>query len=120
MNFGNYNRIANRRLRYLVKYAYENVPLYRRKYDAAGVKPEDIHGMEDLGKLPLITKQDLVSGYPDDIIARGLKPQDYYLMGTSGSTGAPLRIFKSRDMLSFLVFSTFSWGSWWGISSKSI
>jgi phenylacetate-CoA ligase len=110
MNFGNYNRIANRRLRYLVKYAYENVPLYRRKYDAAGVKPEDIHGMEDLGKLPLITKQDLVSGYPDDIIARGLKPQDYYLMGTSGSTGAPLRIFKSRDLLSSLVFSTFFMG----------
>jgi phenylacetate-CoA ligase len=106
MNFGNYKRVASRRLRFLVKYAYENVELYRRKYDAAGIKPEDIRGIDDLTRLPLITKKDLVDGYPDDIISKGLRQKDYYVASTSGSTGMPVRIFKDRSLLSAGIFSS--------------
>ena len=42
-----------------VKYVYDNVAFYRDKMDAAGVKPEDIKGIEDLHKLPFINKDDL-------------------------------------------------------------
>ena len=99
-NFGDPEKIADRRLRYLVKYAYENVPLYRRKYDAAGVKPADIRGVRDINKLPLITKQDLVAGYPNDILSKRAKPGSYVMVGTSGSTGVPVRVYKNRDLFS--------------------
>ncbi len=107
MNIGDCRKTANRRLRYIVKYAYENVPLYRRKYDEAGIKPEDIHSIEDIYKLPLITKKDLVDGYPHDIIAKNLKPKDYHLISTSGSTGTPVRIFKNHNLLSAVIFGEF-------------
>lgn len=100
MNFGNPRKTADRRLRYLVKYAYENVELYRRKYDAAGIKPGDIRSIDDLPKLPIITKKDLVEGYPDNIIAKSIKRDDCYVAGTSGSTGIPVRVYKSRDLVS--------------------
>ena len=106
MNFGDYKKVSNRRLRYMVRYAYENVELYRRKYNEAGVKPGDIRGTDDLGRLPFITKKDLVDNYPDGILARGLKPEDCAVASTSGSTGAPVRLFINRDSLSTLMTSS--------------
>jgi phenylacetate-CoA ligase len=106
MNIGDYRKIADRRLRFMVKHAYENVPLYRRKYDEAGVKPEDIKSIDDLYKLPLISKQDIIDGYPNDIIAKNIKSKDYYLTSTSGSSGTPVRIFKSRSLLSACILGT--------------
>ena len=108
MNYGNHRKIADRRLRYLVKYAYENVELYRRKYDAAGIKPDDIKSIDDISKLPIITKKDIVEGYPNDIVSKKLEPDDYYMVSTSGSTGIPVRIFKDRKLLSVsMVMSIF-------------
>jgi phenylacetate-coenzyme A ligase PaaK-like adenylate-forming protein len=100
MTSRDHRKTADQRLRYLVKYAYENVELYRRKYDEAGIKPDDIRSIEDLPKLPLITKKDIVDGYPDNIRSKKLKPKDYFMVGTSGSTGMPVRIFKNKRLLS--------------------
>ena len=47
-----------------VKHVYENVEYYRNLMDEKGVKPEDIHGIEDLHKLPFLTKADLSDAYP--------------------------------------------------------
>ena len=49
-----------------VKHVYENVPYYRDLMDKKGVKPEDIHGIEDLCKLPFLSKADLRDAYPTD------------------------------------------------------
>ena len=57
-------QIQSERLVALVKRVYDNVPLYRERMDKAGVKPEDIHSIADLGKLPLTSKQDLRDTYP--------------------------------------------------------
>lgn len=51
--------LQSERLVEQVKHVYKNVEFYRNKMDEAGVKPEDIHGIEDLHKLPFITKDDL-------------------------------------------------------------
>ena len=47
-----------------VKRVYENVEYYRKKMDDAGVKPEDIKSVDDLHKLPFLTKDDLRDAYP--------------------------------------------------------
>ena len=47
-----------------VKHVYENVKYYRDLMDKAGVKPEDIKGVDDIKKLPFLTKADLRDAYP--------------------------------------------------------
>ena len=48
-----------KRLQDTVAYAYERVPLYKRKFDEAGVHPSDLEDLADLGKFPFTTKEDL-------------------------------------------------------------
>jgi phenylacetate-coenzyme A ligase PaaK-like adenylate-forming protein len=85
------------RLKEILKYAYENVELYRRKWDEAGVKPEDIESLDDLYKLPITTKDDFRHNYPDGILSKEFKPEDCHIVGTSGSTGSPVKIFLDRE-----------------------
>lgn len=96
---GRYREIQSKRLKALVKHAFENVAVYRRKYDQAGVRPEDIQTADDLHKLPIVTRQDLIDGFPDAILARNCSLQDCRLAATSGSTGTPLRVYKDRTLL---------------------
>ena len=56
-----------------VKRVYENVECYRNRMDAAGIKPEDIHGIEDLSKLPFSYKRDLRDYYPYGLFAVPMK-----------------------------------------------
>jgi phenylacetate-CoA ligase len=86
--------VQDKSLRKLVKNAYERVPLYHRKYREAGVCPEDIKGIEDLPKLPTITKDDLRDASPYDIVPQGFFKRKWVMpMSTSGSTGRPLMIW---------------------------
>ncbi|MCL1818805.1 MAG: phenylacetate--CoA ligase, partial [Spirochaetaceae bacterium] len=57
-------RLQLERLKNLVETTYEKVPFYRKKLDAAGVKPKDIRSLQDIAKLPFTTKDDLRETYP--------------------------------------------------------
>lgn len=74
------------RLRNIVAYAYERVPVYRKKMDDAGVKPSDIVTLKDIEKLPFTTKQDLRDNYPFGMMAAD-KKDIVRVQGTSGTTG---------------------------------
>jgi len=91
-------RYQDKAVRKAVSYAYR-APLYHKKYREAGIKPEDIHGMEDIKKLPLITKEDLINGFPDDIIPVGYNKEKAYVVGTSGSSGRPMQMFKDIEYI---------------------
>ena len=69
-----------------VKHVYENVPYYRNLMDEKGVKPEDIKGIEDLHKLPFLTKADLRDAYPYGLLAKPLE-DCVRIQSTSGTTG---------------------------------
>ena len=69
-----------------VKHVYENVPYYRELMDKKGVRPEDIHGIEDLHKLPFISKSDLRETYPYGMLAVPLS-DCVRIHSTSGTTG---------------------------------
>ncbi len=69
-----------------VKHVYEHVPYYRDLMDKKGVKPEDIHGREDLYKLPFIEKSDLRETYPYGMLAVPLA-DCVRIQSTSGTTG---------------------------------
>ncbi len=69
-----------------VKHVYENVAYYREKMDKMGIKPEDIHGIEDIYKLPFIEKSDLRDCYPYGMLAVPLE-DCVRIHSTSGTTG---------------------------------
>ncbi|MDN5295461.1 MAG: phenylacetate-CoA ligase [Methanosarcinales archaeon] len=63
----------SKRLRHLVDYVYHHSTFYRRRLDEANVRPEDIHGIEDITRLPFTTKQDLIQvGYGYGLFTGGL------------------------------------------------
>ena len=70
----------------VVKRVYENVPYYRNMMDEKGVKPEDIKSLDDITKLPFLTKNDLRDAYPYGLMARPLK-DCVRIQSTSGTTG---------------------------------
>ena len=78
-----------------VKHVYENVPYYRNLMDEKGVKPEDIKGIEDLHKLPFLTKADLRDAYPYGLLAKPLN-ECVRIHSTSGTTGRRVVAFYTQ------------------------
>lgn len=79
-------KLQSERLRDCVRRVYENVAPYRAKMDAAGVKPEDIHDIHDLKKLPFTIKQDLRDNYPFGMFATPMEDV-VRIHASSGTTG---------------------------------
>lgn len=84
------------RLQWTLKHAYENVPLYKRKFDEAGVRPEDLKALEDLEHFPHTTKADLRDTYPFGMFA---VPQEQIsrIHASSGTTGRPTVVGYTKD-----------------------
>ena len=88
--------LQSERLVEQVKFVYENVEFYRNKMDEAGLKPEDIKGIEDLHKLPFITKDDLRDEYPYGLL--GVPLEDCVrIQSTSGPTGRRVVAFYTQE-----------------------
>ncbi|HWA38921.1 MAG TPA: phenylacetate--CoA ligase PaaK [Burkholderiales bacterium] len=86
------------RLQWTLKHAYENVPHYRKKLDAAGLKPQDCRSLADLAKFPFTTKADLRETYPFGMFA---VPMDRIVRihASSGTTGKPTVVgYTAKDI----------------------
>lgn len=79
-----------------VKHVYDNVAYYREMMDKKGVKPEDIHGIEDLHLLPFLTKADLREAYPYGLLAKPLN-ECVRIQSTSGTTGKRVVAFYTQN-----------------------
>ncbi|MCK5635778.1 MAG: phenylacetate--CoA ligase family protein [Thermoplasmatales archaeon] len=101
-------KYQDKRLRKMVKFAY-TVPLYYDKYKKAGVHPDDIKGIRDITKLPIVTKNDFQKYYPDGIISPKVNKNKLIPISTSGTTGKSLTIYV--DMFDIV------WGFFGGIRS---
>lgn len=86
------------RLAKTVKRVYENVEFYKKKMDEVGVKPEDIHSVEDLHKLPFLMKDDLRDAYPYGLLAAPLS-DCVRIQSTSGTTGRRVVAFYTQHDL---------------------
>ena len=85
------------RLKIIVAYAYKHIPLYRRKWDAAGIRPDDLKALDDLGQFPVISKDDYRNMTLENAGFSDAPPPDGYLFKTSGSTGVPINIVYNRE-----------------------
>ena len=78
-----------------VKHVWDNVPYYRNLMEEKGVTPDDIHGIEDLYKLPFLSKADLRDAYPYGLLGKPLK-DCVRIQSTSGTTGRRVVAFYTQ------------------------
>ncbi|MBI4636835.1 MAG: AMP-binding protein [Candidatus Rokubacteria bacterium] len=129
-------RLETERLRAQVEHAYRGSPFYRRRLDQAGVKPGDVRTLEDLGRLPFTTKDELKQSQADhplwgDFLAVPFE-ECLRVHMTSATTGRPLAFLDTKDdwrgfyhsyarslyaygvRKSDMVMAAFSYGPWIG------
>lgn len=85
-----------KRLKATLQHAYANSPAYRRKFEQAGVHPQDLQDLGDLRKFPFTTKQDLRDGYPFGMFAVP-REQCVRLHASSGTTGKPTVVGYTKN-----------------------
>ena len=78
-----------------VRHVYENVPYYRALMEEKGVTPDDIGGIDDLSKLPFLSKADLRDAYPYGLLAKPLS-ECVRIQSTSGTTGRRVVAFYTQ------------------------
>ena len=98
MPYDQIRALQSQRLVKQVRHVYDNVPYYRAKMEEKGVTPDDIHGVEDLHKLPFVTKSDLREAYPYGLLAKPLK-DCVRIQSTSGTTGRRVVAFYTPPMM---------------------
>ncbi len=79
-----------KQLRYLINFVYRNVPYYHKLFDCLKLRPDDVRKIEDLNKLPILTK-DIIKENWEDFKPVNLDTMKYYINSTGGSTGTPLQ-----------------------------
>jgi len=86
------------RLQWSLRHAYDKVPHYRAKFDAAGVKPDDLRTFADLARFPFTTKTDLRDTYPFGMFAVP-RERVVRIHGSSGTTGKPTVVgYTAKDI----------------------
>ena len=84
-----------KKLRHILKYAYENVAFYHERFNMAKVKPDDIKSVEDLRKIPVLTKSEVQRNFTS-LISNGIEIERCKKEKTSGTTGIPLTIIAEK------------------------
>ncbi|MFQ6122249.1 MAG: phenylacetate--CoA ligase family protein [Dehalococcoidales bacterium] len=126
------------KLRAQLKYAYEKAPIYRKKWDEAGIKPEDVRSLEDFEQIPFLTKEEMRQDQKENPPFGSylcVPPEEIQRVhGTSGTTGRPTAFgvgkddmkriaeahartmwgfgMRPRDMVFIGSFFSLYWGSW--------
>ena len=78
-----------------VKYAVATTSHYKKVFAESGLDPNNIRRLEDLNQLPILTKED-VKNFREALLSTGVSKNQRIEINTSGTTGAPLKIFTTR------------------------
>jgi len=83
-------------VKHTIRYSYQNVPFYQKRFKAIGLVPEDIKTLDDLRKIPYLTK-DEVRMHGNEIISKKYNAKRLFSHPTSGSTGMPMTLYNNRE-----------------------
>lgn len=89
-----------KRLRYVVDYAYAHSAFYRKRFREHKITPQDVRTLEDLAKLPTVTKTDLRRSF-SEIVSEGFSEANCTVESTSGSTGENVKIIHDSHALDY-------------------
>ena len=109
-SYENLKRYQEEKLQRLIQFSYDKVPYYHKLFKSLNLKPEDIRSIEDLQKLPILTKE-IIRNNQKDFIPLDLKERKYVVRTTGGSTGVPLqyRLSMPDGALAFDILYA-NWG----------
>lgn len=102
-----------KRLKSLLRHAYEHTDYYRQRMGEAGLVPDDLRSWEDLATLPLLTKDD-IRLHRDRMVARNIPRVQLTPKKTSGSTGVSLDFFVDEESLQWKRACTLRHNLWTG------
>ena len=101
---------VDRSIRHIVSHAYKNVPFYTNYFNQAGIDPSSICGVEDLPRLPITTRLDLLAGGPAQYLSCCVSPKQLTIRHTTGTTGTPVIIHMNKTEEAFrriILFDAF-------------
>jgi phenylacetate-CoA ligase len=107
------HEIQNSKLKNLISHIYNNVPYYKKLFMDYGLIPNDIKDMNDLNKLPILTKE-IIRSHFDEFIPVNFKNYKPILNLTGGSTGEPLRYYITKDVASISWAGMYRGWGWAG------
>jgi phenylacetate-CoA ligase len=110
------------KLKILLEHAYGTVPLYRKLMDKERVRPSDIKRLEDIRRLPIVTKKDFREGFPERCTSSVIPREEWILDSTSGSTGNSFQFIRDRAFSDYILANTYRNYTWTGmkIGNKTV
>lgn len=108
------NEFRIRQLQELVGWCQEHIPYYRKLFRERGIAPCNIQSLDDLRRFPVLTK-DAIRDQGESMIAENLRPKDYQIHKSGGSTGEPIASYKdhrTRAVETYLSFRGDTWMGW--------
>jgi phenylacetate-CoA ligase len=105
-----------RKLQKLVTFSYEHVPYYHRLFDEIGLKPNDIKTLDDIRKVPVLTKKNIRKEH-QYLVADNVNINSHKIKiaKTGGTTGMPLEFYKNTQTRDFTWGAYYRWYNWMGI-----
>lgn len=98
MKLGEIKKMQEEKMKKIVRYAYENVPMYKKRFKEAGITPDSIRSLDDVHKIPFTVKNDLRDHYPYGILAVP-KENIVRFHASSGTTGKPTVVgYTKKDI----------------------
>ena len=97
--------MAEKKLHELINHSYYNTKYYKRLFDNNNISPDDIKSIEDLNKIPILTKEIIKKNY-SDLIPSNIESVRHISSSTGGSTGEPLKFNLDLDSWSYIVANT--------------
>lgn len=92
--------IQLQRLRSIIRHAYQHTQFYRETMDQIGIKPEDIHSIEDMQHLPVMSRAD-VKDHFSEMLVKGVDLSKCKVTHSSGTTGEPVEYAYDQEALNF-------------------
>jgi phenylacetate-CoA ligase len=101
------------KLKKLIRHAYATTEYYSRKFDEWGIDPSDIRSPEDVQKLPILTKKDILENI-SGLISKEYESDDLIASATGGTTGVKINFFYAKDSLAIKQAATYRAERWTG------
>jgi phenylacetate-CoA ligase len=104
--------IQTENLRALIKHAYDTVPYYHAVFKDRQISPDDIKNVEDLSKIPVLTKQDIIE-HRSELVSTAVDKREL-VASVSGGTGNQINFFVTKDQMSWELAAEFRGYDWAG------
>ncbi len=116
LNYSNADKIADRQLSSLKKiitYAYTNTTYYKELLDQNGISPSDIQTVEDIRRIPILTKR-IIRSRSQELVSQAIPAEALLQASTGGSTGVPMQFFRDRECIHRRKAQELFFDKWYG------